>query len=105
MGHPSRGQGLAASRKAENAIGASTAPRDDKKGVSSVVVSHSSPKAGLTPISCHAELERSACAPFIKERRMECINATSLHRKSGPWGTQRSFVRKRILLQIAVDAS
>jgi hypothetical protein len=33
-------------------------------------------------------LERSACAPFIKERRMECINATSLHRKSGQWGTQ-----------------
>jgi hypothetical protein len=45
-------------------------------------------KQGLTPISCHAVLERSACAPFIKERRMECINATSLRRKSGPWGTQ-----------------
>jgi hypothetical protein len=44
-------------------------------------------KPGLTPISCHAVLERSACAPFIKERRMECINATSLHRKSGQWGT------------------
>jgi hypothetical protein len=41
---------------------------------------------GLTPISCHAELERSACAPFIKEGRMECINATSLHRKSGQMG-------------------
>jgi hypothetical protein len=48
-------------------------------------------KQGLTPISCHAVLERSACAPFIKERRMECINATSLHRKSGPWGTQPSL--------------
>jgi hypothetical protein len=46
------------------------------------------PKRGLTPISCHAALERSACAPFIKERRMECINATSLRRKSGQWGTQ-----------------
>jgi hypothetical protein len=43
---------------------------------------------GLTPISCHAAPERSACAPFIKERRMECINATNLHRKSGQWGTQ-----------------
>ena len=41
---------------------------------------------GLTPISCHAVLERSACAPFIKERRMECINATSLRRKSGRMG-------------------
>jgi hypothetical protein len=47
------------------------------------------PKYGLTPISCHAALERSACALFIKERRMECINATSLRRKSGQWGTQR----------------
>jgi hypothetical protein len=45
------------------------------------------PKNGLTPISCHAVLERPACAPFIKERRMECINATSLYRKSGQWGT------------------
>ena len=49
------------------------------------------PKPGLTPISCHAVLERSACAPFIKERRMECINATSLHRKSGQRGTQPSL--------------
>ena len=54
-------------------------------------VSHSSPKTGLDPISCHAAQERSARAPFIKERRMECINATSLHRKSGQWGTQRSL--------------
>jgi hypothetical protein len=40
------------------------------------------------PISCHAVLERSACAPFIKERRMESINAANLHRKSGQWGIQ-----------------
>jgi hypothetical protein len=44
------------------------------------------PKDGLTPISCHAVLERYACAPFIKERRMECINATNLRRKSGQMG-------------------
>jgi len=44
------------------------------------------PTEGLTPISCHAVLERSACAPFIKERRMGCINATSLRRKSGQMG-------------------
>jgi hypothetical protein len=48
-------------------------------------------RQGLTPISCHAVLERSACAPFIKERRMKCINATSLRRKSGQWGTQPSL--------------
>jgi hypothetical protein len=44
------------------------------------------PNPGLTPISSHAVLERSACAPFIKERRMKCINATSLRRKSGQMG-------------------
>jgi hypothetical protein len=44
------------------------------------------PKYGLTPISCRAVLERVACAPFIKERRMEYINATSLRRKSGQMG-------------------
>jgi hypothetical protein len=40
----------------------------------------------LTPISCHAVLEGSACAPFIEERRMEYVNATGLHRKSGQMG-------------------
>jgi hypothetical protein len=29
------------------------------------------PKDGLTPISCHEAREGSACAPFIKERRVE----------------------------------
>jgi hypothetical protein len=43
-------------------------------------------RQGLTPISCHAVLERSACAPFIKERRMKCISATGLRRKSGQMG-------------------
>jgi hypothetical protein len=40
-------------------------------------------------------IERSARAPFIKERRMECINATTLHRKSGQWGTQPSLPVKQ----------
>jgi hypothetical protein len=31
------------------------------------------PKNGLTPISCNAVLERSACAPFIKERGWRCV--------------------------------
>ena len=43
-------------------------------------------RQGLTPISCHAVLERSACAPFIKERRRECNNATRLRRKSDQMG-------------------
>jgi hypothetical protein len=36
-----------------------------------------------TRISCHAALENTACAPFRKERRMKCINALNLNRKSG----------------------
>jgi hypothetical protein len=36
-----------------------------------------------TWISCHAALDKSTCAPFRKEGRMKCINATKFHRKSG----------------------
>jgi hypothetical protein len=36
-----------------------------------------------TRISCHAALDKSTCAPFRKEGRMKCINATRFHRKSG----------------------
>src|SRR5271155_4529532 len=36
-----------------------------------------------TRISCHAALERTACAPFHEERRMKLIEATKFHRKSG----------------------
>jgi hypothetical protein len=36
-----------------------------------------------TRISCHAAPDRAACAPFRKERRMKCINAMNLNRKSG----------------------
>src|SRR5580698_4572934 len=36
-----------------------------------------------TRISCHAALDKTACAPFRKEGRMKCDNATKFHRKSG----------------------
>jgi hypothetical protein len=36
-----------------------------------------------TRISCHAALDMAACAPFRKEGRMKCINATKINRKSG----------------------
>jgi hypothetical protein len=36
-----------------------------------------------TRISCHAALDKAAYAPFRKEGRMNCINATKFHRKSG----------------------
>jgi hypothetical protein len=36
-----------------------------------------------TRISCHAALDKTTCAPFRKEGRMKCTNATKFHRKSG----------------------
>jgi hypothetical protein len=36
-----------------------------------------------TRISCHAELERTACAPFHEERRVKLAGATKFHRKPG----------------------
>jgi len=36
-----------------------------------------------TRISCHAALDKTACAPFLKERRTMFANATNIHRKSG----------------------
>src|ERR1700733_6787004 len=36
-----------------------------------------------TRISCHAALDKAACAPFFKERRMMFANATNFYRKSG----------------------
>jgi hypothetical protein len=69
------------------AVGKLAAPKDKPEtGASTVAYPTQAQRQGLTPISCHALLERSACAPFIKERRMECINATSLRRKSGQMG-------------------
>ena len=62
--------------------------RDGKPeaGVLSAAYPTQAQRQGLTPTSCHAVLERSACAPFIKERRRECINATSAGNRT-KWGT------------------
>jgi hypothetical protein len=35
------------------------------------------------PDFLYAALETTACAAFITESRMKCINANQLHRKSG----------------------
>ncbi len=40
------------------------------------------------PNFLHAALDKTACAPFFKERRMKCAEPTELHRKSGMWGTR-----------------
>jgi hypothetical protein len=42
-------------------------------------------RTGPTQISCHAALDRAACAPFGEERRMELVNATTFPRKFGEW--------------------
>jgi hypothetical protein len=36
-----------------------------------------------TRISCHAALDKAACAPFGEERRIKTANATNPDRKSG----------------------
>jgi hypothetical protein len=36
-----------------------------------------------TRISCHAALDKTACAAFSKESRMKFDNATNINRKSG----------------------
>jgi hypothetical protein len=36
-----------------------------------------------TRISCHAALEKTACAPFCKEKGLRFTEATKFHRKSG----------------------
>jgi hypothetical protein len=36
-----------------------------------------------TRISCLAPLDKTACAPFFKERRMLFASATNFYRKSG----------------------
>src|SRR5271156_2387106 len=41
------------------------------------------PHVRLTRISCHAALDKDACAAFVKESSIECANATEFQRKSG----------------------
>src|ERR1700723_1235460 len=39
------------------------------------------------PNFLYVVLNRTACAPFYTERRIECAEPTKLRRKSGSWGT------------------
>jgi hypothetical protein len=41
-----------------------------------------------TPNFLHAALDKAACAPFVKERRMKFAEPLELYRKSGIWGTR-----------------
>ncbi len=44
------------------------------------------------PNFLYEALDGTACAPFLKERRMKFRERTELHRKSGMWGTRRLVV-------------
>jgi hypothetical protein len=39
------------------------------------------------PNFLHVALDKAACAPFLKERRMRFTEPANLHRKSGMWDT------------------
>jgi hypothetical protein len=41
------------------------------------------------PNFLYAALDKTACAPLFKERRMKFREPTKLHRRLGMWGTQR----------------
>ena len=67
--------------------------------------SHPSQKTRRTPDSCHAALDKTACAPFYKERRMNFAEPSKLNRNPGIWGTRRfvALFRKRALRKEIAD--
>ena len=51
-------------------------------------------KRARYPDFLYSCLVMAACAAFIEESRMEYINATKPHRKSGVWGTRHWLLRE-----------
>jgi hypothetical protein len=49
------------------------------------------PKPGRYPYFLYAVPKSATCAAFIKESRMEFLEANQLHRKYGLWGTHHSL--------------
>src|SRR6202161_2810365 len=45
------------------------------------------------PNFLYVVLDRTACAPFYTERRIECAEPTKLRRKSETWGTHHLSAR------------
>jgi hypothetical protein len=58
------------------------------------VESHICQNRADTPNFLHAALDTTARAPFFKERRMKFAEPTTLHRKSGIWGTRHSLTNR-----------
>jgi hypothetical protein len=56
---------------------------DEKLHPRFFVLTEVSSRPERTRISCYAALDKTTCAPFRKEGRMKCTNATKFHRKSG----------------------
>jgi hypothetical protein len=50
-----------------------------------------------TPNFLYAALEKAACAPFFKERRIKLAEPNILYRKSGICGTRRSLPVRGVL--------
>ena len=61
----------------------SAVPRTSLGNAKYVAQTELSSRPERTRISCQAALDKSACAPFFKERRMMFANATNFYRKSG----------------------
>src|ERR1700677_1905382 len=55
------------------------------------------PKSGRYPYFLYAVPKVATCAAFIKESRMEFLQANQLHRKYGVWGTSH-WLRIKISL-------
>jgi hypothetical protein len=65
------------------AVEGSAVPRTFRGSVDSPRHTELSSGPKRTRISCHAALDKTVRAPFLKERRMMFANATNIHRKSG----------------------
>jgi hypothetical protein len=61
----------------------SAVPRTFPGNTESRSATNLSSRPERTRISCHAALDKAACASFFKERRMMLANATNSYRKSG----------------------
>ena len=80
--HKQLAEATSLDRKSGEAEG-SAVPRTSPGNAEYYAQTELSSRPERTRISCHAALDKTACAPFLKERRMTFANATNIHRKSG----------------------
>jgi hypothetical protein len=60
------------------------------------------PKPGRYPYFRYAVPKSATCAVFIKESRMEFLEANQLHRKYGLWGTRHSLRTRREKFRLSI---